>query len=55
MTREQAAAHRGKIVDVARTLFRAGFDGIGVADIMKGAGLKHALWWRLLPGRWSIR
>ena len=40
--REQAAAHREEILDVAGTLFRErGFDGIGVADIMKGAGLKH--------------
>jgi len=42
VTREQAAAHREKIVDVAGTLFRErGFDGIGVADIMKKAGLTH--------------
>src|SRR6266853_6422142 len=42
VTREQAAAHRKKIVDVAGTLFRErGFDGIGVADIMKKAGLTH--------------
>jgi len=42
VTREQAAAHRDKILDVAGTLFRErGFDGIGVADIMKRAGLTH--------------
>ncbi len=42
VTREQAAANRRKIVHVASTLFRQhGFDGIGVADIMKGAGLTH--------------
>jgi len=42
VTREQAAAHRQKILDVAGTLFRErGFDGIGVADIMKKAGLTH--------------
>src|SRR5882762_4113860 len=42
VTREQAAANRDKIVDVASTLFRKhGFDGIGVADIMKAAGLTH--------------
>ena len=40
--REQVAAHREKMLDVAGTRFRGrGFDGIGVADIMKGAGLKH--------------
>src|SRR5437762_8023034 len=42
VTREQAAANREKILDVAGTLFRErGYDGIGVADIMKHAGLTH--------------
>ena len=42
VTREQAAANRERIVEVASTLFRKhGFDGIGVADIMKAAGLTH--------------
>ena len=42
VTREQAAANRDKVLDVAGTLFRErGFDGIGVADIMKRAGLTH--------------
>src|SRR5947199_6795009 len=42
VTREQAAANRERIVEVASTLFRKhGFDGIGVADIMKRAGLTH--------------
>jgi TetR/AcrR family transcriptional repressor of nem operon len=42
VTRDQAAANRRKIVEVAGKLFRKhGFDGIGVADIMKGAGLTH--------------
>jgi len=42
VTREQAAANREKILELAGTLFRErGFDGIGVADIMKRAGLTH--------------
>ena len=42
VTREQAEAHREKILDAAGTLFRErGYDGIGVADIMKRAGLTH--------------
>ena len=42
VTREQAAAHRERVLDVAGTLFRErGFDGIGVADLMKQAGLTH--------------
>ena len=42
VTRKQAAANREKVLAVAGTLFRErGFDGIGVADIMKRAGLTH--------------
>ena len=42
VTREQAAANREKILEVAGTLFRErGYDGIGVADIMRHAGLTH--------------
>jgi hypothetical protein len=40
VTREQAADNREKVLQAAGTLFRQhGFDGIGVADIMKRAGL----------------
>jgi TetR/AcrR family transcriptional regulator, transcriptional repressor for nem operon len=42
VSREQAAANRERILDVASELFRErGFDGIGVADLMKHAGLTH--------------
>jgi TetR/AcrR family transcriptional regulator, transcriptional repressor for nem operon len=42
VSREQAAANRERIVEVAGKLFReSGFDGIGVADLMKAAGLTH--------------
>jgi TetR/AcrR family transcriptional repressor of nem operon len=42
VTREQAAANREKVLAVAGTLFRErGYDGVGVADIMKRAGLTH--------------
>jgi TetR/AcrR family transcriptional repressor of nem operon len=42
VSREQAALNRERIVDVASRLFREkGYDGIGVADLMKGAGLTH--------------
>jgi TetR/AcrR family transcriptional repressor of nem operon len=42
VSREQAAANRERIIDTAASLFRAkGFDGIGVADIMKAAELTH--------------
>ena len=42
VTREQAAQNRERIVEAAAQLFRQrGFDGIGVADLMKEAGLTH--------------
>src|ERR1700681_3025378 len=40
--REKAAEHRERIIDAASAWFREkGFDGIGVADIMKAADLTH--------------
>jgi TetR/AcrR family transcriptional repressor of nem operon len=42
VSREQAAASRERILDTASRLFRErGLDGIGVADLMNGAGLTH--------------
>ncbi len=42
VSREQAAENRDRILDVAGRLFRErGFAGIGVADLMKAAGLTH--------------
>jgi TetR/AcrR family transcriptional regulator, transcriptional repressor for nem operon len=42
VSREQVAEHRRRIVGAAGRLFREkGFDGVGVADIMKSAGLTH--------------
>ncbi|RDJ24101.1 TetR family transcriptional regulator [Bosea caraganae] len=42
VSREQAAENRERIIEVAGRLFRErGFDGIGVADLMKAAGLTH--------------
>ena len=42
VSREQAGENRERILDAAAASFRArGFDGIGVADLMKKAGLTH--------------
>ena len=42
VSREKAAENRERVVAVAAEQFRAhGFDGIGVADLMKEAGLTH--------------
>lgn len=42
VSREQAAESREKILSIASRLFREkGFEGIGIADLMKKAGLTH--------------
>ena len=42
VTREQAAANRDRIIEAAGALFRKhGFDGVGVDDITRAAGLTH--------------
>ncbi|MBM6594348.1 TetR/AcrR family transcriptional regulator [Microvirga pudoricolor] len=42
VSKEKAAESRQRIVDAASRLFREkGFDGIGVSDLMKSAGLTH--------------
>ena len=42
VSREQAEKNRANVVSVASKMFRErGFDGAGIADIMKAAGLTH--------------
>ena len=42
VSKEQAAQNRERILEVGTRLFRErGFDGIGVADLMREAGLTH--------------
>lgn len=42
VSREQAAENREKILNLAANMYREkGFDGIGIADLMKTAGLTH--------------
>src|ERR1044072_1116956 len=42
VSREQAAGRRERMLEAAAQRFRErGFDGIGVADLMKEAGLTH--------------
>jgi TetR/AcrR family transcriptional repressor of nem operon len=42
VSREEAAENRKRVVSTAGALFRQhGFDGIGIADLMKQAGLTH--------------
>lgn len=47
VTREKALENREQTIDTAARLLRKhGFDGIGVADIMKAAGLTHGGFYR---------
>lgn len=42
VSRQQAGENRNRVVETAARLFRErGFDGIGVSDVMKAAGLTH--------------
>jgi len=42
VSRAQAEKNRDRVIDVAAALFRErGFDGIGLASLMKAAGLTH--------------
>ena len=47
VSREKALENREQILDTAARLLRKhGFEGIGVADIMKAAGLTHGGFYR---------
>src|SRR5438046_9315117 len=42
VTKAQAQANRAHVVETASTLFRErGYDGVGIADLMAGAGFTH--------------
>ena len=42
VTREESAARREQIVEIASELFRKrGFDGVAISDIMKAVGVTH--------------
>lgn len=52
VTRERAEANRQRILETAGRLFReCGYDGIGVADIMKRAGLTHGGFYGHFPSK----
>jgi TetR/AcrR family transcriptional repressor of nem operon len=47
VSRIQAAENRQTVIDVASRLFReSGFDGIGLKDLMKGAGLTQGAFYK---------
>ena len=47
VSRVQAEENRQKVIDVASRLFREhGFDGIGLKDLMEGAGMTHGAFYK---------
>ena len=55
VSREQANANRERVVKTAARLFRErGFDGIGLADLMKEAGLTHGGFYRQFPSKEAL-
>src|SRR5215208_5180536 len=47
VSRVQAEENRQKVIDVASRLFREhGFDGIGLKDLLEGAGLTHGAFYK---------
>ena len=47
VSRVQAEENRQNVIDVASRLFREhGFDGIGLKDLMEGAGMTHGAFYK---------
>jgi len=55
VTRQQAAENRERIVEAAARLFRdGGFDGVGVDQVMKAAGLTHGGFYGHFPSKQAL-
>ncbi|WP_224366685.1 TetR/AcrR family transcriptional regulator [Hyalangium versicolor] len=55
LTKEQAAQNRRDILEAAGRLFRErGFDGVGVADLMKEAGFTHGGFYNHFPSKQAL-
>jgi TetR/AcrR family transcriptional repressor of nem operon len=55
VSREKFAENRERILEVAGVLFREkGFDGVGLADIMKAAGLTHGGFYGHFPSKEAL-
>jgi TetR/AcrR family transcriptional repressor of nem operon len=52
VSREKAQQNRERVVATAARLFRErGLDGVGIADVMKGAGLTHGGFYAQFPSK----
>jgi TetR/AcrR family transcriptional repressor of nem operon len=55
LTREQAANNRQRVIETAGRLFRLhGFDGVGLADLMKTAGFTHGGFYNHFPSKEAL-
>jgi TetR/AcrR family transcriptional repressor of nem operon len=55
LTKEQAANNRQRIIETAGRLFRLqGFDGVGLADLMKTAGFTHGGFYNHFPSKEAL-
>lgn len=55
VSKEQVAQHRQALIDATRRLVRArGFEGAGVAEICKEAGLTHGAFYRHFPSKQAL-
>ena len=55
LTKDQAAANRQSIIETAGRLFREhGFDGVGVADLIKAAGFTHGGFYNHFPSKAAL-
>ncbi|MGJ7541500.1 TetR/AcrR family transcriptional regulator [Variovorax sp. LT1R16] len=52
VTKAQAQANRAQIVETASALFRErGYDGVGIAELMAGAGFTHGGFYKHFPSK----
>src|SRR5579871_4618130 len=52
VSQEQARLNRARVVATAAKMFRErGFDGVGIADVMKSAGLTHGGFYAQFPSK----
>lgn len=55
LTKEQAAQNRRDILEAAGRLFRErGFEGVGIADLMKAAGFTHGGFYNHFPSKQAL-
>ena len=55
VTRAQAEENRQNVIDVASRLFREhGFDGIGLKDLMEGAGMTHGAFYKQFDSKENL-